>query len=58
MTEEYTYTFTDEERQGFMLILQLLVKYLNQDLTLSDENRTALIKTAQELRKKIEFRFE
>ena len=58
MTEEFTYTFTDEERQGLILILQLLIKYLNQDLTLSDENRKALIKTTQDLRKKIEYRYE
>jgi len=55
MPKEFTYTFADEELQGLMLRLDLLVKYLNQDLTLSDEKRKALIETTQDLRKKIEY---
>ncbi len=55
MPQEFTYTFTDEERQGLMLRLDLLVKYLNQDLTLSDDKRKVLIETTQDLRKRIEY---
>ena len=58
MPQEFTYTFTDEERQGLMLRLDLLVKYLNQDLTLSDENRKVLIETTKDLRKRIEYGYE
>ena len=58
MPKEFTYTFADEELQGLMLRLDLLVKYLNQDLTLSDEKRKALIETTQDLRKKIEYEYE
>ena len=39
--EEFTYTFTDEERHGLILKLDLLIKYLDEDLTLSDEQREA-----------------
>ena len=42
MPKEFTYTFADEELQGLMLRLDLLVKYLKEDLTLSDEKRKAL----------------
>ena len=41
-----------------MLRLDLLVKYLNQDLTLSDDRRKALIETTKDLRKKIEYGYE
>ena len=55
MPEEFTYTFTDEERYGLILKLDLLVKYLNEDLTLSDEQREALIENTKDLREKIEY---
>ncbi len=58
MPQEFTYTFTDEERQGLILRLDLLVKYLNQDLTLSDERRNAFIETTKDLRKRIEYGYE
>ena len=58
MPKEFTYTFTDEECQGLILRLELLIKYLNQDLTLSNERRKALIETTQDLRKKIEYGHE
>jgi len=58
MPEEFTYTFTDEERFGLILRLNLLVKYFNQDLTLSDDKRKVLIETTQDLRKKIEYKYE
>jgi len=58
MPEEFTYTFTEEERQGLILRLDLLVKYLNQDLTLSDERRNAFIETTKDMRRKIEYRYE
>jgi len=58
MPQEFTYTFTDEERQGLMLRLDLLVKYLNQDLTFADDKRKVLIETTQDLRKRIEYGYE
>ena len=58
MIQQFTHTFTDEERQGLMLRLDLLIKYLNEDLTSSDERREALIKTTRDLRKKIEYGHE
>ena len=58
MPQEFTYTFTDEERHCLILILDLLVKYFNQDLTLSDENIKVLIETTKDLRKKIEYGHE
>ena len=58
MLQEFTYTFTDEERQGLILRLDLLVKYFNQDLTLSDARRNALIETTKDLRKRIEYGHE
>jgi len=58
MPPEFTYTFTDEERQGLILRLNLLVKYLNQDLTLADDRRNAFIETTKDLRKRIEYGYE
>ena len=58
MSEEFTYTFSDEERHGHLLKLDLLIKYLNEDLTLSDEKREALIETSKDLREKIEYGHE
>jgi len=58
MLQQFTYTFTDEERQGLILRLDLLVKYLNQDLTFADEKRKVLIETTQDLRKRIEYGYE
>ncbi len=58
MPQEFTYTFTDEERQGLMLRLDLLVKYLNQDLTFADDKRKVLIETTKDLRKRIEYGYE
>ena len=55
--QEFTYTFTDEERHGLILRLDLLVKYLNQDLTILDDKIKVLIETTQDLRKKIEYSF-
>ena len=55
MPQEFTYTFTDEERHSLILRLDLLVKYLNQDLTLADDKRKVLIETTQDLRKRIEY---
>ena len=55
MPQEFTYTFTDEERQGLILRLDLLVKYLNQDLTFADDKRKVLIETTKDLRKRIEY---
>ena len=39
MPQEFTYTFTDEERQGLIIRLDLLVKYLNEDLTLPEDKK-------------------
>ena len=58
ITEEFTYTFTVEERHGLILRLDRLVKYLNQDLTLPREKREVFIETTQDLRKNIEFGYE
>ena len=58
MPKEFTYTFTDEERYGLILRLDLLVKYLNQDLTLADDKRKILIETTKDLRKRIEYEYE
>ena len=58
MPKEFIYTFTDEERQGLMLRLDLLVKYLNQDLTFAEDKRKVLIETTQDLRKRIEYGYE
>jgi len=58
MPKEFIYTFTDEERQGLMLRLDLLVKYLNQDLTFADDKRKVLIETTKDLRKRIEYGYE
>ena len=55
MPKEFTYTFTDEERYGLILRLDLLVKYLNQDLTLPEEKRKVLIETTKDLRRRIEY---
>ena len=55
MPQEFTYTFTDDERHGLILRLDLLVKYLNQDLTLADDKRKVLIETTKDLRRRIEY---
>ena len=55
MPQEFTYTFTDEERYGLILRLDLLVKYLNQDLTFADDKRKVLIETTKDLRRRIEY---
>ena len=54
MPQEFTYTFTDDERYGLIVRLDLFVKHLNQDLTLADDKRKVLIETTQDLRKRIE----
>ena len=46
---------TVQERHGLILKLDLLIKYLNEDLTLSDDKREALIETTKDLREKIEY---
>ena len=58
MAKEFTYTFTDEERYGLIVRLDLLVKYLNQDLTIAEDKRKILIETTQDLRKKIEYNYD
>jgi len=55
MPKQFIYTFTDEERQGLIIRLDLLVKYLKQDLTLTDDKRKVLIETTLDLRKRIEY---
>ena len=58
MSKEFTYTFTDEECQGLMLRLDLLIRYLKEDLTLLDDKRQALIETTRDLRERIEYGHE
>ena len=58
MPEECEYTFTDEKQQGLLLRLNLFIQYLNEDLTLSDDRREALIETTKDFREKIEYGHE
>jgi len=54
MPQEFFYTFTDEERQGLIVRLELLLQYIKRDLTFPEEKKKVLISKTHELKNKIE----
>ena len=53
MRDNLVYEFSEDERQRFLATFDMLIKYLKEDLTKSEERKEALIGVVKDLKRKI-----